>query len=113
MDIATLDRPSSDRYPWKKRDLIDDPIVVCTETSLSYPLLDMIEFSEHKVDIDEDNGEAKDQVGDISPDGAGGNVPKAVGHVHLHSRIDGLKISRFQQKLGHLLFEHVRIGINL
>lgn len=55
MDIATLDRPSSDRYPWKNRYLMDDPIVVCTETSLAYPLLDMIEFSEHEVDIDEDN----------------------------------------------------------
>ena len=33
----------------------------------SYPLLNMIEFSEHEVDIDEDNGEAQDEVIGVSP----------------------------------------------
>ena len=34
---------------------------------LAYPLLNMIEFSEHEVDIDEDNGEAQNKVIGVSP----------------------------------------------
>ena len=62
---------------------MDDPIVVCTETSLAYPLLDMIEFSEHEVDIDEDNWEAQDEVIGVSPNGPWCNLAKTVGNIDL------------------------------
>ena len=63
----------------------------------AYPLFHHIELSQHEVDIDEDDGESKDEVADISPDGAGGDVPEAVGNVDLHPQVQGLKLSRFQQ----------------
>ena len=56
----------------------------CTDT---HPLFHMIELSKHEVYIDEDNGESKDQVIDIAPDGTGSNITKTVGNIHLQKMI--------------------------
>ena len=43
----------------------------------------MVELPQHEVHIDEDDGEAQDEVIDVSPDCPGGNVTKAVGNIDL------------------------------
>ena len=43
----------------------------------------MVELPQHEVHIDEDDGEAQDEVIDISPDCPRGNVTKAVGNIDL------------------------------
>ena len=48
-----------------------------------HPLFHKVEFPEHKVDKGEEYHEADDEAGDVAQDGGGGNVAKAVGHVHL------------------------------
>ena len=79
----------------------------------AHPLFHHIELAQHEVDIDEDDGEAKDEVADIAPDGAGGDVSEAVGNVHLHPQVYWLVISRAKQHFRHLLLEHVGVGVNL
>ena len=49
----------------------------------THSLLHMIELSKHEVYIDEDNGEAQDEVLDITPDSTGSNISKTVGNIHL------------------------------
>ena len=80
---------------------------------LAYPLFHHVELSKHEVDIDEDNREAEDEVADVAPDGAGGDVSEAVGNVHLHPQVQRLVISRAKQHFRHLLLEHVGVGVNL
>ena len=79
----------------------------------AHPLFHHIELAQHEVDIDEDDGEAKDEVADVAPDGAGGDVSEAVGNVHLHPQVQRLVISRAKQHFRHLLLEHVGVGVNL
>ena len=79
----------------------------------AHPLFHHIELAQHEVDVDEDDGEAKDEVADVAPDGAGGDVSEAVGNVHLHPQVQRLVISRAKQHFRHLLLEHVGVGVNL
>ena len=46
-----------------------------------------VELSQHNIDVDEDDGEAEDEVTDVAPDGARGNVTETVGNVHLHKKL--------------------------
>ena len=47
-------------------------------------MLHNIELAKHDIHIEEDNREAEDEVADVPPDGAGGNVAETVRHIHLN-----------------------------
>ena len=79
-DIPTLPSPSNDRYPWTINSITYTPSYTPQYT---HSLLYMVELPQHEVHIDEDDGEAQDEVIDVSPDCPGGNVTKAVGNIDL------------------------------
>ena len=55
-----------------------------------YPLFDQVEPPEHKVDVDEDDAEANDEVGHVCHDGGRGNLVEAVGNIHLTIQHTGM-----------------------
>ena len=61
--------------------------MLVTQYFITYPLFNVIEFSQHKVDINEDNGEAKSQISSVTPDGARGNLTKRISNIHLVIKI--------------------------
>ena len=61
-----------------------------TSLPFPYPLFDQVEPPEHKVDVDEDDAEANDEVGHVCHDGGRGNLVEAVGNIHLTIQHTGM-----------------------